>query len=116
MGMLGHAAFIKDDGSVFAHVHPSGSIAMPALMLANPGQEHMMHPMGDIPPEADFPYGFPKPGRYHVIVQMNTAVASKPESSPPKSSTDHFHIRASNENGSALPLGMILRLMMTNKS
>jgi len=72
MGMLGHAAFVKDDGTVFAHVHPSGSVAMAALELANPGAEdHSMHHMMSGPPaEADFPYGFPKSGRYHVIVQM----------------------------------------------
>jgi len=72
MGMLGHAAFVKDDGTVFAHVHPSGSVAMAALALANPGAEdHSMHHMMSGPPaEADFPYGFPKAGRYHVIVQM----------------------------------------------
>jgi len=34
MGMLGHAAFVKDDGSVFAHVHPSGTVSMAALMMA----------------------------------------------------------------------------------
>jgi hypothetical protein len=72
MGMLGHAAFVKDDGTVFAHVHPSGSVPMAALALANPSAEdHSMHHMtGALPAEADFPYGFPKPGRYHVIVQM----------------------------------------------
>ena len=36
MGMLGHAAFVSHDGSVFAHVHPFGSVAMPALELAQP--------------------------------------------------------------------------------
>ncbi len=34
MGMLGHAAFVKDDGTVFAHIHPSGTVAMAALMIA----------------------------------------------------------------------------------
>ncbi len=34
MGMLGHAAFVKEDGSVFAHVHPSGTASMAALMMA----------------------------------------------------------------------------------
>jgi hypothetical protein len=34
MGMLGHAAFVKDDGTVFAHVHPSGTVSMTALMMA----------------------------------------------------------------------------------
>jgi hypothetical protein len=39
MGMLGHAAFVKDDGSVFAHVHPSGTASMAALMMAE-AQNH----------------------------------------------------------------------------
>lgn len=72
MGMPGHAAFLKDDGSVFAHVHPSGSVPMAALELANPmppGDHSMRHPAG-LPPEAAFPYGFPKPGDYSIIVQM----------------------------------------------
>jgi hypothetical protein len=72
MGMLGHAAFLKNDGTVFAHVHPSGSVPMAALALANPapGEDHSMHHMSGLPPEADFPYGFPTPGDYRVIVQM----------------------------------------------
>jgi hypothetical protein len=72
MGMMGHAAFVKDDGTVFAHVHPSGSVAMAALALANPSTEgHSMdHMSGAMPAEADFPYGFPRAGRYRVIVQM----------------------------------------------
>ena len=37
LGMAGHAAFVKTDGSVFAHTHPDGSAAMPAMMLANAG-------------------------------------------------------------------------------
>jgi hypothetical protein len=75
MGMLGHAAFVAHDRSVFAHVHPSGSVPMAALSLtaeANPHAGHMMHmaPMGAIPPTVSFPYGFPKPGDYRIIVQV----------------------------------------------
>jgi hypothetical protein len=71
MGMSGHAAFLKNDGTVFAHVHPSGSVPMAALALANPtGEDHSMHHMSGLPPEADFLYGFPTPGDYRVIVQM----------------------------------------------
>jgi len=73
MGMLGHAAFVKNDGSVFAHVHPSGSVPMAALALANPSgaEDHSMHhAMDALPAEADFPYGFPTPGNYRIIVQM----------------------------------------------
>jgi hypothetical protein len=77
--MTGHAAFLKDDGAVFAHVHPSGSVPMAALMLANPAPEmdhSAMHFMdsgsmaASLPPEVAFPYGFPAPGNYRIIVQM----------------------------------------------
>jgi hypothetical protein len=81
MGMLGHAAFVKTDGSVFAHIHPSGSVSMAALMLA---QQQTAAPtangmagmdMGDsspkrLPNDVAFPYGFPTAGRYRIFVQM----------------------------------------------
>jgi hypothetical protein len=54
-------------------VHPSGSVPMAALELANPATtaaDHSMHQMSGLPPEAAFPYGFPKPGDYRIIVQM----------------------------------------------
>lgn len=84
MGMAGHAAFVKTDGSVFAHVHPEGSAAMAAVMLANPaapdsmadmpGMTGMSHPPGAAQaPTAnsvEFPYGFPTAGRYRIFVQM----------------------------------------------
>jgi hypothetical protein len=77
MGMLGHAAFVKNDGTVFAHVHPSGSVPMAALQLANPseadGHSMMNMKMPGLPPEVVFPYGFPTPGDYRVIVQMKHA-------------------------------------------
>lgn len=34
MGMLGHTAFVKTDGTRFAHIHPTGSVSMASLMLA----------------------------------------------------------------------------------
>jgi hypothetical protein len=72
MGMQGHAAFVKTDGSVFAHVHPSGSAPMPAVALANESNPHAGHRMfdGAPPPEASFPYGFPQSGAYRIFVQM----------------------------------------------
>jgi hypothetical protein len=72
MGMQGHAAFVNPDGSVFAHVHPSGTAPMAALSLAGDANPHAGHAMmmSGIPPEASFPYGFPKPGAYRIIVQM----------------------------------------------
>ncbi len=68
LGMAGHAAFVKTDGTVFAHTHPAGSAAMASMMLANGGMA-----MGDDAPvtnAVDFPYGFPTPGRYRILVQM----------------------------------------------
>ena len=37
MGMAGHAEFVRSDLSVFAHVHPAGSVSMAALELAQAG-------------------------------------------------------------------------------
>lgn len=78
MGMAGHAAILATDMSVFAHIHPSGSIAMPALALANAGigvaDSHAGHAMhAALPPDVAFPYGFPAPGAYRVFVQIKRA-------------------------------------------
>jgi hypothetical protein len=73
MGMAGHAAFINRDLSTFAHLHPVGSASMPALMLAAASTApESMAAMHAIPksPEVSFPYAFPKPGQYRIIVQM----------------------------------------------
>ena len=74
MGMLGHAAFVRTDLSVFAHIHPSGSVAMPALALTQPENPHAGHTMpmesGALPSEVSFPYGFPAPGAYRIFVQV----------------------------------------------
>ncbi|MEO7028560.1 MAG: hypothetical protein ABI147_04075, partial [Acidobacteriaceae bacterium] len=69
LGMAGHAAFVKTDGTVFAHTHPEGSAAMPAMMLANGEGSESAGAMEDmpgmsasnekIPPVVEFPYGFP---------------------------------------------------------
>ena len=53
LGMAGHAAFVKSDGTVFAHTHPDGSAAMPAMMLANAGSDPGMAGMGDTVLHAD---------------------------------------------------------------
>jgi hypothetical protein len=79
LGMAGHAAFVKTDGTVFAHTHPEGSVAMAALALAEGGDT--MPAMGGmtgmsmadskpLPPAVDFPYGFPSPGAYRIFIQM----------------------------------------------
>jgi hypothetical protein len=75
LGMTGHAAFVKVDGTAFAHVHPEGSAAMASMMLANGDSDTSMAGMNMPGMEAvsnvvDFPYGFPSAGRYRVFVQM----------------------------------------------
>lgn len=94
MGMLGHAAFVKEDGTVFAHVHPSGTVSMAALMMAAaqnqtasgsmnsmpgmtmPGMETKSpssapaNASSVLPNTVGFPYGFPTPGAYRIFVQM----------------------------------------------
>jgi hypothetical protein len=94
MGMAGHAEFVRSDLSVFAHVHPDGSVPMAAVQLADatlsqnaatPASPNAptttdtkmpamaaMPGMADGPlaPEVSFPYGFPKPGLYRIFVQV----------------------------------------------
>ena len=80
MGMPGHAAFVRSDRSVFAHVHPSGSVPMASLSLTQnaadgmagmAGMDHSgMSMIQALPPEVSFPYGFPKPGDYRIYVQV----------------------------------------------
>jgi hypothetical protein len=72
MGMQGHAAFVKTDGSVFAHLHPSGSVPMAMLLLAAPGGAvHAGHAVaGKLPSEVSVPYGFPQAGEYRIFVQV----------------------------------------------
>jgi hypothetical protein len=78
MGMAGHLVIVKRDLAVFAHVHPSGSMPMAALMLlekqknsSGPAMTAMpgMHETA-LPPEVTFPYGFPEPGDYRLFVQI----------------------------------------------
>jgi hypothetical protein len=72
MGMGGHAEFIKEDGSVFAHVHPTGSVPMAAVNVASPAAMMAMHETKP-GPVVSFPYGIPTPGKYRVFVQMKRA-------------------------------------------
>ena len=81
LGMAGHAAFVRTDFSTFAHTHPEGSAPMQSMELANGGNDLAAHAsMAEMPgmvmaeahvdPTVEFPYGFPKPGRYRIFVQM----------------------------------------------
>jgi hypothetical protein len=80
MGMPGHAIVIRRDGSVFAHLHPSGSAPMAAMEIGQralasangpsaPPSEHQHHAAA-LPPEITFPYGFPAAGDYRIFVQV----------------------------------------------
>jgi uncharacterized membrane protein YwzB len=70
MGMAGHAEIVKTDATVFAHIHPTGSVAMPALEMVQGNTMMMDMPDMDMPPDVSFPYGFPSPGDYRVFVQV----------------------------------------------
>jgi hypothetical protein len=66
MGMLAHVVVAHRDGSVFAHLHPSGSISMAALRKFQP---HGGHASQDRPGLA-IPYAFPESGDYRLWVQV----------------------------------------------
>ncbi len=78
MGMAGHAAFIRADGKIFAHVHPAGSVSMAAVALAEnaetkgaaqkPDMAGMQ--MDAVPGQVSFPFGFSQPGDYRIFVQV----------------------------------------------
>ena len=72
MGMAGHAEFVRSDFSVFAHIHPAGSVPMASLMIAQKDfgspMDHSSHAASR--QEVSFPYGFPQPGDYRLFVQV----------------------------------------------
>jgi hypothetical protein len=72
MGTAAHAEFVRSDFSVFAHIHPAGSVPMASLMVAQkdfglPMDHSSMH---SLPAAISFPYGFPQPGDYRLFVQV----------------------------------------------
>jgi len=82
MGMAAHAEVVSSDLTVFAHIHPAGSVSMAALELAQAGlpgagRSGMSMPMasasGSLPAEFSFPYGFPRSGEYRIFVQVKRA-------------------------------------------
>jgi len=85
MGMAGHAEFVSKDFTVFAHVHPAGTISMAALELGRPGRAGgpggmqtgmpmaMPMPSGPVASKVNFPYGFPRAGEYRIFVQIKRA-------------------------------------------
>jgi hypothetical protein len=95
MGMRAHAVIMRDDGSVFIHLHPNGTASMAAQqafelrergdsipgtlarrLAASSGVHGGMAAMGDAGPgDVSFPYAFPRPGAYRVWVQVRHAGA-----------------------------------------
>jgi hypothetical protein len=95
MGMLGHAVITRDDGAVFVHVHPVGTVSMasqqafaqrvklsPPDVTSNASGEihHASHVAATKPASqanssatVSFPYSFPKPGHYRIWVQVKRA-------------------------------------------
>jgi hypothetical protein len=91
MGMKGHAVVVRDDGKIFVHLHPLGTISMAAQMSfemrepadSAPGRLakrlsmdgvglHGATARSDSPAPTDtlsFPYAFPEAGSYAVWVQ-----------------------------------------------
>ena len=87
LGMSAHAVIVKRDGSVFVHVHPSGTISYAAqevFALRDRGdtttigrlrlQSDSM-PLMSTSPSGDFafPYIFPSAGEYRIWVQVRRA-------------------------------------------
>ena len=75
MGMAGHAAVVRDDGRVFTHLHPMGTISLAAQahFLEREGTPPSAHAMGPTGDTVSFPFAFPEPGRYTIWVQVKRA-------------------------------------------
>jgi hypothetical protein len=88
MGMAAHAMVLRDDGRVFVHLHPAGTVSVAAQERLlrrergdtvlhgadQPVDAHAGHAAGvTYPGELGFPFAFPEPGRYRVWVQVRHA-------------------------------------------
>jgi hypothetical protein len=99
MGMLGHAVVRREDGAVFAHIHPVGTFSMAAQEFfvsgKLPKRSRLPAESGMLPEkqslrgadlhgshtnrigvgvagEISFPYAFPEPGSYRFWIQMKS--------------------------------------------
>jgi hypothetical protein len=72
MGMTAHAAVVglKTDGTVFAHIHPTGNIPMAAYGMNMAGMDMSASPSSQV----SFPFGFPTTGQYRIFVEMKHGV------------------------------------------
>lgn len=84
MGMRGHAIVMRDDGKVFVHLHPAGTISVGAQRRIEEmeGGAARRESAGHAAMAAEgaagvvkFPFAFPSPGRYRVWVQVRTGGA-----------------------------------------
>lgn len=74
MGMMSHAAVLREDGRVFAHLHPAGNYSMAAQMLLA-ARQHEPSPMLQMKragSSISIPYQFPAAGQYRVWVQVKS--------------------------------------------
>jgi hypothetical protein len=84
LGMAAHAVVLRDDGSVFIHLHPMGTVAATAQQVFKARDRGDTTARGRLRPEAfadssmmpmsftgalSFPYEFPRAGRYRIWVQ-----------------------------------------------
>jgi hypothetical protein len=72
MGMAGHAMIVARDFTVFAHVHPTGSVPMATRVggggvCVSPPPHHLGM---TFPPRVQFPVVFPRAGDYRLFVQI----------------------------------------------
>ena len=89
LDMAAHAVVMRDDASVFIHLHPMGTVSTTGQEIFRArdrgdttarGRLHSdaLTPMrmADMPMDGtvSFPYEFPKAGRYRVWVQVKPAV------------------------------------------
>lgn len=88
LGMAAHAVVIRDDASVFIHLHPMGTVSMASQDAFKARDRGDTTARGRLQPnvfqptsmsgmrmsgELVFPYEFPKPGHYRIWVQMKPA-------------------------------------------
>jgi hypothetical protein len=71
MGMAGHMLILRDDATMFAHVHPTGTVAGRMGAMPRGHLAMMTEPIDGA--RASFPYAFPKAGFYRVWIQMKYA-------------------------------------------
>jgi hypothetical protein len=88
LGMAGHAVVMRDDASVFIHLHPMGTVSLAGQQMFRARDRGDTTSQGRLRPDAltspqmpnmamdgtlSFPYEFPKPGRYRIWVQVRPA-------------------------------------------